>query len=184
MTLDDIRTAHLLERKMIVTKAFFKHCAWEILNCDLLKTGKVCRGRDIKSKVLPKILSKGIGDGLNHRAGFSWALRYLLTLGLLAREGRKGQGLYRLTDDGQIFCQNHSQENLFHLLENRAQAHRARWQERNPTYRRSPKKTKSANVVRISNIPPIVKINVDGVHIEGDPKDCADFVRRLRRLDS
>ena len=166
-----------------MSKAFFKHAAWEILN--KLSSRETIRAKDLVSFAIYQLVTNGTWNGkvINFRSGGHWSLKYMRELGLV-----KSQKGYYITELGLDLIE-HGQGNLFNVMEKWAKVYRKKYYDDKKKASPEPEPKNPQQIEEQEE--PIheekddksgqIVVDFDGIKIAGTPSECAEFVKDMRQ---
>lgn len=147
----------------MTTKAFWIHCAAEILYAPEMVVGKTLSLQQLNQLIVPRVEAKGLSVP-KPRVAFSWAIKMLKqTLKAIEPDGK---GYHKLTQAGEDYRAKHSKDDLIKFLFDNHTERRKLWQEKQKLI--APKITGQK-----------ISVSVKGVTLEGNAKDIARIISEL-----
>lgn len=145
------------------TKAFWIHCASEILYAPEMIVGKTLSLQQLNKIILPRVEAKGLSVP-KPKVAFSWAIK-MLKQTLKAIEPN-GKGYHKLTQAGEDYRNTHSKDDLIKFLFDNHTERRKLWKEKQKLI--APKITSQK-----------IFVSVKGVTLEGSAKDIAHIISEM-----
>ena len=125
------------------------------------------RASTLKSRAQRQLVADGKWEGLNHRSGGGYALKYLCELELI---GRRRKGYYYITNRGLELVQNpDGQKIVFDEIKKLANEYRKLYNEKHIHIKKEIKKDDDNTIT----------VEFNEMKIEGTPEECARFVKSM-----